>query len=647
MMGGREPKGARRRPGPGLALRMVGGIVAVLAIAGLVTAGFEGRLISEALRGHSADLAQERSRVLELALLRESLRVRQLVETVTQQRLVLEVRDGAAHDPDRGLREILSVVQTVDPALRIGSVVDVTTGQVVTGLVARESIDDPGPLDLGEAGLGVRGSQRVVPLRGSGYGLIYTTPVRRVDRAPRLLVVGYALDDDQARDFARLTGVEMVEIVVDGQVVGHSDRVPAGGRIPAGDPTRSGQPQIVEDGRVARYVSLGAARRWDTPAVIGLIEPSPATAIEPLLAQVRRIAVAVLLAVAALLAVALAQVMIAPVRSLADTATAIAAGDLERGFHVQRSDELGALAAALERMRQALAAQLQVIRRQTQALQEAARRTLRARDRERQRIARDLHDGIQQRLVLLRIQLGAVRAQVEAEPHRARELTVPLATAIDDVLNDLRSTGQALYPSILHDRGLPAGLYSLAARSELPVEVEVSPNPLPRLDEELEANAYFVVSEAVVNALKHSSSPRVQVEVRLDAGALHLVVRDEGEGFDPSRLGHAGGLVHLQDRVRALGGTLEVASTPGEGTTVRVRIPVGSAGGALQVEEHGGDAPVEVDLLGQAELAEDGVGVLLDRAVGDGQLPGDGGVAPPGGHQGEDLELTRGEPGQT
>lgn len=637
----------RRRPGAGLRLRMVGGILAVLVGAGLLTAALESRLIGEALRRHSAEMVRERSGALELALVREELRVRQLVETVTQQRLVLEAGARAAHDPDRELREVLSVVRSIDPDLRFGSVVDVTTGRVVTGLVSRTTIDDPGPLDLGEHGLGVRGSQRVVPLRGSGYGLVYTTPVRRTDDAPRLLAVGYELDDERARDLARLTGVEAVEIVVEGRVIARSDRaLPAGGSVPVGDPTRGGRTQVVDDGRVVRYVSVGAARRWDSRAAIGLIEPSPALTIQPLLAQVRRTAVVVLLAVGAVLAAVLAQVMLAPVRSLAATATGIAAGDLDRGFQLRRSDELGALAGALERMRQALGAQLQVIRRQTVALQEAARRTVRARDRERQRIARDLHDGIQQRLVLLRIQLGAVRAQVEAEPHRVRELTMPLATAIDEALNDLRATGQALYPSILHDRGLPAGLYSLAARSELPVEVEVAPDPLPRLDEELEANAYFVVSEAVVNALKHSGTPRVRVEVALDAGALHLTVRDEGVGFDRSQVGHAGGLIHLQDRVGALGGTLELTSAPGAGTTVRVRIPVGSAGGALQVEEHRGDAPVEVDLLGQTQLAEDGVGVLLDRPVGDGQLPGDGGVAPAGGHQGEDLELTRREAGQ-
>lgn len=636
----------RRRPGAGLRLRMVGGILAVLAGAGLLTAGLESRLIDEALRRHSAEMVRERSGALELALVREELRVRQLVETVTQQRLVLEVGPRTVRDPDRELREVLSVVRSIDPDLRFGSVVDVTTGRVVTGLVSRTTIEDPGPLDLGEHGLTVRGSQRVVPLRGSGYGLIYTTPVRRTDDAPRLLAVGYDLDDERARDLARLTGVEAVEIVVEGRVIARSDRARQDGSVPVGDPTRGGRTQVVDDGRVVRYVSVGAARRWDTPAAIGLIEPSPVLTIQPLLAQVRRTAVVVLLAVGAVLAAALAQVMLAPVRSLAATATGIAAGDLDRGFRLRRSDELGALATALERMRQALGAQLQVIRRQTGALQEAARRTVRARDRERQRIARDLHDGIQQQLVLLRIQLGAVRAQVEAEPHRVRELTMPLAAAIDEALNDLRATGQALYPSILHDRGLPAGLYSLAARSELPVEVEVTPDPLPRLDEEVEANAYFVVSEAVVNALKHSGSPRVRVGVELDAGALHLTVRDEGVGFDRSQVGHAGGLIHLQDRVSALGGTLELTSAPGAGTTVRVRIPVGSAGGALQVEEHRGDAPVEVDLLGQAQFAEDGVGVLLDRPVGDGQLPGDGGVAPAGGHQGEDLELTRREAGQ-
>lgn len=626
-------RGPRRSDRPALtarlSVRLVVGFVAVLATSSLVSSALEAGFIRDVLRSQPAALISDRGDVLDNALRRDATRVRQLVTTVTQQVLLVSELSSDDADSGRALLDVLSTVRTADAELRFGSVVDVDTGQVAASLVTRHVPADPGPLDLTIDGLGVRGSQRVAELTDGGFALVYTTPVRLLDDDPRLLVVGYPLDDARAQSYARLTGVDAVEVVVDGRVVASTPGIGAEG-VPAGDVDRIGVTQVLDDGSVLRYVAIGSDRTWDHAAVVGLLQSSPFVGVEALLLRARIGTFVVLLVIGGGLAVLLARIMAGPILRLADTATSIAAGDLDRRFDVDRGDELGSLAVSLERMRLALRAQVQVILRQAQALKEAARRTLRVTDQERRRVAQDLHDGIQQQLVLLRMQVGSMQAQVEQDPDRVGELTGALAGSIDALLDDLRSTGQSLYPSILHDRGLSAALFSLASRSELPVEVHVTPEPLPRFDEEIEAHAYFLVSEAVVNALKHAGSDRIHVEVAHEHDRLRLLVRDEGRGFDAHDTAHVGGLVHLRDRVNALGGTIQLVSTPGEGTEVTASIPLSAAGhqrhdgastssgGALQVEQHGGDPPVEVDLLGEAELSEDGVRVFLDRPIGDG-----------------------------
>jgi hypothetical protein len=149
----------------------------------------------------------------------------------------------------------------------------------------------------------------------------------------------------------------------------------------------------------------------------------------------------------------------------------------------------------------------------------------------------------------------------------------------------------------------------------------------------------------VTNALKHADATCITVTVRLEGSTLLVEVEDDGLGFDPTTVAYRGGLTHLRDRVSALGGRLHLTSEPGGGARILAMLPidgsggvrstgalepgVGSAGGSLQEEQHGRDAAVEVDVLGQPELAEDGVDVLLDRSFADRQFPRDGGVAPP------------------
>lgn len=624
----------RRSPGSwttGLLPKVFGAFVAVLVLASLVTLLFETRLTREQLESQAVTLFGETGDVLDARIAADAIRTNQLMSAASQQLLATIPADAV--DPDERARRTLSVVRTSDPRLEIVGIVDVADGTVRTlGLPSRASVLPPDAADAAEVTWRSGSSQRVLALEEGGYGLAYVLAVGRFEEQPRLLVTGFPLNNIAARRFLQQTGVDEVELVVDGEVVAATDGA-FEGRAPLGAWDRYRETQRVEDGRLVRYVGLGATRPWDTPAAVGLITDDPLGALDGALARTRILMVVLLLVIGGGLAFALARVMTRPLLGLTATATAIAGGDLDRSFEVERTDEIGRLADALERMRRGLRAQLLVIRHQAGALQDAARRVVGVQDAERQRIAQDLHDGIQQQLVVLRMQVGAARREMEQDPSRVGEVCDRLAQSIDHLLDQLRTTGQELFPAILRDRGLGPALFSLTARLELPVDLTFDPDPLPRVDGEVEVNAYFLVSEAVLNAFKHAQASRLEVAVRIDEDHVYVSVQDDGDGFDPyDEDAHRGGIVHMRDRVQALGGVLDLTSAPGEGTRVDAAFPLagrrGSVVGALQVEQDRGDAAVEFDLLREAELAEDGIRVLLDRTVRDRQVPGDGGVAP-------------------
>lgn len=614
-------------PDAALLPKILAAFIAVLALASLLILLLETRLTRQQLEDQAVSLFGEASDVLDEGVTGEAVRTTQLMSTIAQ--AVSNDADGQL-DAEQLAVTTLSIVRTSDAQLELVGLVDVRTGSVSrAGMAARASYADADPGEVRALAQRAGRSSRVVPLEGGGFGVAYVLPVRRTEPDPRLLVTGYPLDDQRARIYKARTGVDDVEIVVDGEVV--ASTTADAPRPPSGEPNELRRTQRLEDGRLVRYVALGADRPWDTPAAIGLISEDPLARLDGALAQTRFLMVLLLVVVGGALAFASTRVLTRPLVALTETATAISGGELDRSFEVDRRDEIGRLADALERMRRALRAQLLVIRHQADALQEAARRIVRAQDSERHRIAQDLHDGIQQQLVVLRMQVAMARSQLEAgvEPERVREVTEQLSQAIDRLLDDLRTTGQALFPAILRDRGLGGALFSLAGRLEVPVDVVLEPDPLPRIDADVEVNAYFLAAEAVTNALKHADADRIVVSVRCEDEVLRLQVEDDGRGFDTSTASHRGGLVHMRDRVNALGGSLQLLSAIGDGTSVTALFPLSpSVGGALQVEEDGGDPSVEVELLGEPELAEDGVGVLLDRPVRDRQLPGDGGVAP-------------------
>jgi signal transduction histidine kinase len=206
-----------------------------------------------------------------------------------------------------------------------------------------------------------------------------------------------------------------------------------------------------------------------------------------------------------------------------------------------------------------------------EALTASRARIVATADATRRRIERNLHDGAQQRLVSLALNLRAAEA---AAPPGADELVQQLdrvATGLDAVLDDLREIARGLHPAILADGGLAPALKTLARRSAVPVDLDILLDR--RLPDPVEIAAYYTVSEALTNAAKHAHARAADVRVAERDGVLHVRVRDNGRGgADFSR---GSGLVGLKDRAEALGGHLDLRSPPGEGTTLDITLPLG------------------------------------------------------------------------
>jgi signal transduction histidine kinase len=196
-------------------------------------------------------------------------------------------------------------------------------------------------------------------------------------------------------------------------------------------------------------------------------------------------------------------------------------------------------------------------------------RTVGAADETRLRIERDLHDGAQQRLVSLALQLRAAQDTVPPELSGLRAELGRVAAGLAGALEELREYARGIHPAILSVGGLAPALKTLARRSPIPVTLDVR---LPgRLPERVEVTAYYVVSEALANAARHARASFVRVGAGAVGDVIWVVVRDDGGGgADPAR---GSGLVGLQDRVEAIGGTLSVRSRPGEGTTPLAELP--------------------------------------------------------------------------
>jgi signal transduction histidine kinase len=197
-------------------------------------------------------------------------------------------------------------------------------------------------------------------------------------------------------------------------------------------------------------------------------------------------------------------------------------------------------------------------------------RVVAAADETRRRIERDLHDGTQQRLVSLALQLHAVETAV---PPGFDDLKAKLSQAtagLAGAVGDLQEISRGIHPAILSKGGLGPALRTLARRSAVPVEIDASGNG--RLPERVEVTAYYVVSEALTNVAKHAHASVAQVGLETGDGQVRLTIQDDGVGG--AEFGQGSGLIGLRDRVDALGGTIEMTSAPGSGTTLVVIIPI-------------------------------------------------------------------------
>jgi signal transduction histidine kinase len=193
-------------------------------------------------------------------------------------------------------------------------------------------------------------------------------------------------------------------------------------------------------------------------------------------------------------------------------------------------------------------------------------------DAERRRIERDLHDGAQGHLVSLAMSLGLLEATLAGDPEAARPIAREAREALAAALADLRELSQGIYPTALAERGLASALAELCARAALPVHIDISLDQ--RLGADIEAAAYFFISEGLTNVIKHARATEVRISVERRRGRLFAEVADDGAGG--ATLESGSGLRGLVDRIEALGGRLLVFSPAGRGTTLRAELPTGA-----------------------------------------------------------------------
>jgi PAS domain S-box-containing protein len=209
-------------------------------------------------------------------------------------------------------------------------------------------------------------------------------------------------------------------------------------------------------------------------------------------------------------------------------------------------------------------------KRQQEELRRSRSRIVEAESAERRRLERNLHDGAQQRLVTLSLALRMVQARLAADPRGAAEMLSAASAELALALEELRELARGIHPAILSDRGLPVALEALAARAPLPVEIDSV--PAERLPQQIEAAAFYVVSESLTNVAKYAQASYARVRVTCEDGHALIEVVDDGIGGADAVKGS--GLRGLADRVEALDGRFFVDSPPGGGTSVRAAVPL-------------------------------------------------------------------------
>jgi signal transduction histidine kinase len=191
---------------------------------------------------------------------------------------------------------------------------------------------------------------------------------------------------------------------------------------------------------------------------------------------------------------------------------------------------------------------------------------------ERRRLERDLHDGVQQHLVGIRIKLDLAAETIKEDPAQGEQVLASVGRQLDDVLQEVRSLARGIYPSLLSERGVAEALR--AAGRSAPTPVSVHATSVGRYPEEIEVAVYFCCLEALQNVIKHAGhDPSASITLSEDGSLLRFAIKDSGVGFDSGQMPDGAGLTNMRDRIEAVGGRLEVLSREGHGTTVHGLVP--------------------------------------------------------------------------
>jgi signal transduction histidine kinase len=204
-------------------------------------------------------------------------------------------------------------------------------------------------------------------------------------------------------------------------------------------------------------------------------------------------------------------------------------------------------------------------------LRASRQRLVSAQDQERRRIERNIHDGAQQQLVALAVKLKLADTLVGTDEERAHAMLADLQTETTRALEDLRDLARGIYPPLLADKGLGPALESQARKSAMPVSVQT--DGIGRYPQEAEAAVYFSCLEALQNVAKYAEASTATARLAETDGLLTFEVHDDGRGFDPAAVSRGSGLQGIADRLAALGGVIDIRSTPGSGTILAGRLP--------------------------------------------------------------------------
>lgn len=560
----------------------------ILAIAVGVSFILQARLAGAALEGQSRELATGK-----LGLLVEGYRERERELDVALRAIGERLSAGGLTRPGRR-NELIAELGRTATSLQMDVLQVVGSGIDPQAATARTIEASQMPI------VERTGKSALVRTNGGPLVQAMATPIGTTGV---ILVGGYDFSDAFAFQMRqKIAGAGQILLVAEGEVVGSTlARMPQG--IPGKPKDRETLPTSLTSApfgnskALVAYVSIGDSPVPTTSGALGVVLDDPVAALNQALAR-GRLSSSVFLAVVALgLGWFLFRRIIRPLVGLSATARQIAGGDLNASFTAPRHDEIGRLAQSLERMTSEMQAK-------TSNLQEASKRLVGAQEQERRRMARDLHDGMQQQLVALAVKLRQASSSPEGE---TIESLSRLADDAEDAAFALQELGRGISPTVLADQGLHAALRGAASRLPIPVVLNVDKElEEARFSPDIEATIYYVALEAMNNAQKHAAEATLVLELAREGSNLVLKASDDGPGFNimSARESGGAGLQNMQDRISAEGGSIELASQVGDGTQIVCRIPIpeskshSTGGGALlEVDENGSHPPVEVGLL--------------------------------------------------